>query len=121
MCPGRRRRCRRRGRPRRSLVLLRRSSRSTVEGERLIPAAIARTVSPVWCPSAISMRSAPDRNRGEITAVVRGSRGGTNRTVPSFRRTLMPLRQFRPDERLMPTSRYAAARVQPRASSFKNG
>lgn len=52
--------------------------------------------------------------------VVRESSGGTNRTAPSFRRALMPLRQFRIVERLIPTSRRAAAGAQPHANSFKN-
>ena len=99
---------------------LRRSSRLTVEGARLIASAMARTVSPVWRRSAISIRSASDRNRGEIAFVVKGSRGGTNRTVPSLRRTVWPRRQLWQVARLMPTSRRAAAAVHPCANSFKN-
>ena len=99
---------------------LRRSSRLTVEGARLIASAIARTVSPAWRRSAISTRSASERNRGEIALVVKGSRGGTNRTVPSLRRTVWPRRQLWLVARLMPTSRRAAAGVHPWASSFKN-
>ena len=92
---------------------LRRSSRLTVEGARLIASAMARTVSPAWRRSAISIRSASDRNRGEIAFVVKGSRGGTNRTVPSLRRTVWPRRQLWLVARLMPTSRRAAAGVRP--------
>jgi hypothetical protein len=49
-----------------------------IEEARLIASAVARTVSPAWRRSAISIRSASDRNRGEIAFVVKGSRGGTN-------------------------------------------
>jgi hypothetical protein len=101
-------------------VLLRRSSRHTVDAERPIEAAMARTASPVWR----GQRSRSVQPRRETVRRSPGwSRGlgvGTNRTVPSLRRTVWPLRQLWPVERLTPTSLRAAARVQPCAKSFRN-
>ena len=92
----------------------------TVEGERLIAAAMARIVSPVWRRSAISIRSVSERNRGEITRVVNGSRVARNvycAVLEAHRVAIAPVVACGATDTDFSAP---AARVQPCANSFRN-
>lgn len=81
---------------------LRRSSRLIVDAALASARLITVGPSPLLALSAIRTRSSSERNRGEIGRTARGSSGGTTLTVPSFRRTVVPLFQVRAADRLTP-------------------